>query len=170
VLEDTRALPSMMDGRPYQAAHLAATLRRQLWREHMGLLPSQSLDASNDANAQPPGDCPNDVLPGPEFDFVADPLSDAVWNMWTSRAHKNTEIFRRLFRADPDDSGTFRYPALLCLFLFFFFFFPFLIFDFAMKLLLYMRKRSCLLLCSPRRRANVSRFIFTRLFFFLLLR
>jgi len=93
-----------MNGEPYQAGHHAATLRRLLWREHMGLLPAQPLDASEDPNAKPPYECPNNVVEGKEFEFVADPLSDEVWDMWTSRATKNTEIFRELFRADPDDN------------------------------------------------------------------
>lgn len=103
VMTDTRALNSTMDGAPYRAGHHAATLRRILWREHLGLLPAQSLDASKDPNAQPPGDSPNDNLEGPEFDFVADPLSDALWDLWRRRASTNTDVFRDLFHADPDD-------------------------------------------------------------------
>lgn len=103
VMTDTRALDSTMDGVPYRAGHHAATLRRILWREHLGLLPAQSLDASKDPNAQPPGDSPNDNLEGPEFDFVADPLSDALWDLWCRRASTNTDVFRDLFHADPDD-------------------------------------------------------------------
>ncbi|KAI9805118.1 MAG: hypothetical protein M1825_000952 [Sarcosagium campestre] len=103
VMEDTNILESTMDGKPYEAGHHAATLRRLLWREHLGLLPAQDLDATNDPNAQPPGDSANDVRGGEEYEFVADPLGDEVWDMWTGRASKNTEIFRQLFRADPDD-------------------------------------------------------------------
>ena len=94
-----------MDGQPYKAGHHAATLRRLLWREHLGLLPAQKLDASGDPNAQPPDVCPNDVIEGPEYEFVADPLSDKVWDMWTGNATKNTDLFRHLFRADPDDNS-----------------------------------------------------------------
>ncbi|KAI9793238.1 MAG: hypothetical protein M1816_000659 [Peltula sp. TS41687] len=93
-----------MDGQPYQAGYHAATLRRHLWREHMGLLPAQKADASDDPNAQPPGDSPNEVHQGREYEFVADPLSDEVWEMWNSRASKNTDIYRRLFRSEPDDN------------------------------------------------------------------
>ena len=105
-MEDYAVLDSTMDGQPFKAGHHAATLRRMLWREHMGLLPAQDIDASKDPNAQPP-DVPNDVCEGKEYDFVADPLSDEVWEMWTGRASKNTEMFRLLFRADPDDHSTF---------------------------------------------------------------
>ena len=99
-------MESIMDGKPFDARHHAATLRRYLWREHLGLLPAQALDASDDPNAQPPGDSPNNVYEGEEYDFVADPLSDAVWDMWTGNATRNTQIFRHLFHADPDDNGT----------------------------------------------------------------
>lgn len=98
-------MDSTMDGQPYKAGHHAATLRRLLWREHLGLLPAQRLDANDDPNAQPPDVCPNDVMEGPEYEFVADPMSDQVWEMWTGNATRNTDLFRHLFRADPDDNS-----------------------------------------------------------------
>lgn len=104
-MEDYRTLDSTMDGQAYKAGHHAATLRRLLWREHLGLLPAQKLDASDDPNAQPPDVCGNDVVEGAEYDFVADPLDDQVWAMWTENATRNTELFRHLFRADPDDNS-----------------------------------------------------------------
>ncbi|KAH6631507.1 hypothetical protein F5144DRAFT_648256 [Chaetomium tenue] len=105
VMEDTRRFQTTMDGKPFEAGWHAATLRRYLWREHLGLLPPQDLDAGGDPNAQPPGDdSPNDVWDRDEsWKFVEDPLSDEVWDMWTGRATKNTEVFRQLFHADPDD-------------------------------------------------------------------
>jgi phospholipase D1/2 len=93
-----------MDGKPFQAGRMAATLRRQLWREHLGLLPAQQYDASQSPNAQPPNVCMNQVLEGPENDFVTDPMSEPLWEMWTGRATTNTEVYRMLFRADPDDN------------------------------------------------------------------
>ncbi|KAL9637769.1 MAG: hypothetical protein Q9164_001985 [Protoblastenia rupestris] len=104
VMQDTNLFDSTMDGQPYKAGHHAATLRRLLWREHLGLLPAQELDASKDPNAQPP-DVPNDIMDDTnEYEFVADPLGDQVWDMWTGNATKNTNLFRHLFRADPDDN------------------------------------------------------------------
>lgn len=96
-------LDSTMDGQPYKAGHHAATLRRMLWREHLGLLPAQDVDASKDPNAQPPDVCPNNVYEGEEYEFVADPMCDKVWDLWTEQATTNTDTFRRLFRADPDN-------------------------------------------------------------------
>lgn len=105
VMEDTSSIDSVMDGQPYQASHLAANLRRMLWREHLGLLNAQPLDASKDPNAQPPDVCMNDCDENSEYyQFVSDPLNDDLWNMWTERATTNTEVFRRLFRADPDNN------------------------------------------------------------------
>lgn len=104
VMTDTKTINSKMAGEPYEAGHHAATLRRYLWREHLGLLEPQELDATKDSNAQPP-DVPNDVHDGETYEFVADPLSDELWEMWTQRASKNTEVFRDLFHADPDDCG-----------------------------------------------------------------
>ena len=105
VMEDYDMLESTMDGAPFKAGRHAATLRRLLWREHLGLLPAQPLDASKDPNAQPPDVCMNDPMEGPEYEFVADPMSDKVWDLWTGNATKNTEVFRHLFRADPDDNS-----------------------------------------------------------------
>ena len=103
-MEDQDFIQSAMDGKPYQAARLAATLRRQLWREHLGLLPAQNYDATGQPNARPPNVCLNSILEGVENEFVADPLSDALWNTWTQQASVNTEMYRVLFRADPDDN------------------------------------------------------------------
>lgn len=103
-MEDQDLIDSMMDGKPYKAGRLAATLRRQLWREHLGLLPAQDYDASQSPNAQPPNVCMNQILEGPENNFVMDPMSDPLWEMWTGRATTNTEMYRQLFRADPDDN------------------------------------------------------------------
>ncbi|OQE08597.1 hypothetical protein PENVUL_c009G02897 [Penicillium vulpinum] len=104
VMEDQDLIDSQMNGQPYRASRLAATLRRQLWREHLGLLQAQNYDASDDPNARPPDECLNEIDEGPENEFVMDPLSDAVWNTWTSQASGNTEAYRMLFRADPDDN------------------------------------------------------------------
>ncbi|KAF2450253.1 phospholipase D/nuclease [Karstenula rhodostoma CBS 690.94] len=105
VMRDTDTVDITMDGQPFKAGRHAHTLRSILWREHLGLIPPQSLDASDDPNAQPPADhSPNDTLPGPEADFVLDPLSDDLWAMWTDRASTNTSVFRDLFHADPDNS------------------------------------------------------------------
>lgn len=110
VIEDTHTITSTMDGTEFPAARFAATLRRQLWREHLGLLPPETLDASKDPNALPPGSGGEDSAPnyydeGTEEDLlVRDPLDDKLWKMWTGNATRNTDIYRELFHCDPDDN------------------------------------------------------------------
>jgi phospholipase D1/2 len=104
VMTDTEILESTMDGKPYQAGYHAATLRRHLWREHLGLIEAQEVDGTKDPNAQPPTVCMNDGYSGEEWEFVADPLGDTLWEKWTSQATMNTEVYRHLFRADPDNN------------------------------------------------------------------
>jgi len=105
VMEDTLPLQSKMAGQSYTAGHHAASLRRMLWREHLGLLPAQKLDAEDDINAQPPSDGDSQWHQGDEYDaLVADPLSDELWQLWTERATVNTNVFRDLFHADPDNT------------------------------------------------------------------
>ncbi|KAL2206587.1 putative phospholipase PldA [Sarocladium strictum] len=105
VMEDTRMVQSTMNGQPFEAGYHATTLRRMLWREHLGMLPPQSLNAEDDVNALPPDVAPeNNVLDQDEsWNFVEDPLSDKLWETWTSQATKNTDTFRHLFHSDPDD-------------------------------------------------------------------
>ena len=105
VMEDALTLPSKMAGKDFMAGHHAASLRRILWREHMGLIPAQPLDAEDDPNAQPPDDGENQYYASDEWDaFVEDPLSDDLWKTWTEQATTNTTVFRHLFHADPDDN------------------------------------------------------------------
>ena len=103
-MEDQDFIDSEMDGKPYRAGRHAATLRRQLWREHLGILPAQNYDATGHPNARPPDVCLNEILEDEHNAFVTDPLSDAVWDTWTGQASVNTETYRMLFRADPDDN------------------------------------------------------------------
>ncbi|CAH0001314.1 unnamed protein product [Clonostachys byssicola] len=105
VMEDTRKVTSTMGGEPFEAGYHATTLRRYLWREHLGLLPPQSLNAEGDINAQPPTVNPeNNIYDKDEsWKFVEDPLSDELWEMWTTQADTNTKLFRHIFHADPDD-------------------------------------------------------------------
>ncbi|KAL1874951.1 hypothetical protein VTK73DRAFT_10320 [Phialemonium thermophilum] len=105
VMEDTRRVPSKMDGQPFEAGWHAASLRRYVWREHLGLLPPQDMDASRDRNAEPPGeDSPNDARDNDDsWKLVEDPMSDELWDMWTKQASTNTAVFHDLFHADPDN-------------------------------------------------------------------
>jgi len=77
-------------------------LRKHLWMEHLGLLRPQLVNADGDEpNARPPGDGANDSEVHP---LVEDPMSNELWETWTGQATRNTEIYRELFRTDPDDN------------------------------------------------------------------
>lgn len=102
VIEDPTPLESSMDGQPYQASRFAASLRRELFRKHLGLLKPQDYTQPN-ANCEPVG-LPNELdLTSPESQVVADPLSDTFQSLWNSRARTNTEVFRKVFNIVPDD-------------------------------------------------------------------
>ncbi|KAF3936846.1 hypothetical protein ABW19_dt0204957 [Dactylella cylindrospora] len=103
VIEDDDKIDIKMDGKDYQAAYFAAHLRRQLWREHLGLLPPQDLDAKDDPNAKPPGEGNYEFYEDEASRLVDDPLDDRLWDTWTKQAHDNTVIFRELFHCVPDD-------------------------------------------------------------------
>ena len=104
IIQDSTPLPSTMDGHPYQASRFAATLRRQLFRKHLGLLPAQDMQRP-DANFEPIGLAPNIYDYGtPEDNIVSDPLADGFLNLWNSRARTNTDAFARVFHPVPHDS------------------------------------------------------------------
>ena len=92
-----------MDGRPYQAARFAGTLRRQLFRKHMGLLRPQDMEHP-DQNFEPIG-VPNLYDYGsPEDQAVTDPLSDRFLDHWNTLARTNSDAFGRIFHPVPHDS------------------------------------------------------------------
>lgn len=92
-----------MDGQPWRASRFAATLRRQLSRKHLGLLPVQDFEKP-DRNFEPLA-IPNAYdLGSAEDHLVADPVADNFLNFWNGRARQNTEAFRKVFHPVPDDS------------------------------------------------------------------
>ncbi|KAK0714867.1 hypothetical protein B0H67DRAFT_225243 [Lasiosphaeris hirsuta] len=104
VIEDPTPVRSYMGGKPYTASAFATSLRRQLYRRHLGLLPDQPVDRPN-ANWTPVTRDPNaydwrsaaDVL-------VRDPMEPKFRELWTSTAHANTEIFSKVFHPVPNDA------------------------------------------------------------------
>ncbi|KAI8370759.1 hypothetical protein EDC96DRAFT_502234 [Choanephora cucurbitarum] len=106
MVEDRDMISSMMNGQPYQASRFAATLRRQLWKEHLGMAHEEDeLDIVN--NAMLP-------LPVPQIDFtdseqdklVMDPLGEETLALWNGTANTNTLAFREVFHCVPDDTIT----------------------------------------------------------------
>ena len=103
VIQDPTVLDSRMDGQPWQASKFAATLRRQLFRKHIGLLPTQDIERPNQ-NFEPIG-VPNIYDFGSAEDqVVEDPLSDRFLNFWNGRAKQNTDAFGRVFHPVPHDA------------------------------------------------------------------
>jgi phospholipase D1/2 len=94
LIEDRTPVPSKMNGQQWTASRFAASLRRHLFRKHLGLLPLQDYEHVND---QFDFDCP-------ESQIVADPLADTFLSLWNTRAHTNTEVYRELFHSVPDDT------------------------------------------------------------------
>jgi phospholipase D1/2 len=103
VMEDQTLLDSYMNGQRYQATRFAATLRRQIFRKHLGLLPPQDYTRP-DANFLPVGQSPNAYDYGSEADqAVIDPLSPEFQRLWNSTARNNTDAFERVFHCVPTD-------------------------------------------------------------------
>ncbi|MCJ1249012.1 hypothetical protein MMC30_006233 [Trapelia coarctata] len=103
VIEDSATLDSRMNGQPFRASKFAATLRRQLFRKHLGLIPPQNMEQA-EQNSLPVG-VPNMYDFGSaEDEVVMDPLSDRLWNFWNGRARQNTDAFGRIFHPVPHDS------------------------------------------------------------------
>lgn len=103
VIEGPRNLDSYMNGEQYAASEFAASLRRQIFRKHLGLLPDQRWDRP-DQNWLPVTDAPNDYDWGSSADrLVEDPLSPDFLNLWEDTASINTEVFSRAFHPVPDD-------------------------------------------------------------------
>lgn len=83
------------------AGRFAATMRRQIFKQHLGLIPPQ--------------DCPGPITPAmravgvpneyafhtPEDVAVQDPLSDDFLSRWTTTARTNAEVYQNLFHCVP---------------------------------------------------------------------
>ncbi|KAI8945422.1 phospholipase [Xylaria longipes] len=105
VIEDQDLVDSTMDGRPYQASRFATSLRRQLWRKHLGWLPDQRWDQPT-RNWTPVNRDPQDYDWGSRADrAVEDPLSEDFWRSWTETARTNTDVFSKVFHNVPNDKA-----------------------------------------------------------------
>jgi phospholipase D1/2 len=104
IIEDPTPVSSYMGGRPYTASAFATSLRRQLYRKHLGLLAHQAPDAVNRNWTPVSHDHANDYDWGSSADMaVQDPLSRNFLDLWRGTARRNTEIFSRAFHPVPDD-------------------------------------------------------------------
>ncbi|KAI0804784.1 phospholipase D [Irpex lacteus] len=104
VVEDDDLLESTMDGQKYMAARFAATLRRQLYKEHLGLIEPQLCEGPNeraDSFMRPAPHANDDTTNTREDRAVEDPLSDYTQSLWNDTARKNREVFTEIFRPVP---------------------------------------------------------------------
>ncbi|KAK2745422.1 hypothetical protein FQN57_003765 [Myotisia sp. PD_48] len=103
IIQDPAPLETTMNGQQYVVSRFAATLRRQLCRKHLGLIRPQDYQHP-DANFEPVG-VPNQYdWNSAEDRLVADPISDSFLSLWNMCAKQNTEVFRKVFHAVPDDT------------------------------------------------------------------
>lgn len=103
VIEDSTPVETTMNGAPFTASKFAASLRRHIFRKHLGLIPDQRWDRP-DQNFQPVDKSPNAYDWNSHHDrLVADPLSPSFLHLWSSTASTNTEIFSRAFHPVPND-------------------------------------------------------------------
>lgn len=105
VIEDQEhPVASTMAGRPYVVGAFPSSLRRQLFRKHIGLLPDQRWDQPT------PNFLPVTMVPTNMYDWespadqlVADPLSANFTRLWQSTAAANTAAFDDVFHCVPSD-------------------------------------------------------------------
>ncbi|KDQ10873.1 hypothetical protein BOTBODRAFT_35827 [Botryobasidium botryosum FD-172 SS1] len=107
VVEDTDMITTEMNGRPYQAGRFAATLRRKLFRKHLGLIEPQLCERGKEKVTpfMRPAPIPNDDETYLREDkLVADPLSQDLLDLWQKTANQNTNVYNELFMIVPCDN------------------------------------------------------------------
>ncbi|KAI9506350.1 hypothetical protein BX070DRAFT_219775 [Coemansia spiralis] len=110
IIEDSQPVVTTMNGRPYQAAKFAHSLRVQLCQEHCGLLGDfdQMRYVYEMYGGKPPINTQRSEAENQDAErarkLVEDPLSEGFQEMWWSVATKNEELFRDVFRCVPDDT------------------------------------------------------------------
>jgi len=93
-----------MGGKHYPVARFAATLRRALFKEHLGLIPPQDCQDRKEqvTSFMRCAPIPNeDQIGDPYDDLVADPLADSALQLWNDTARKNREVFTDIFKIVP---------------------------------------------------------------------
>ena len=103
VVEDQDFIDSRMNGEPWLASRFAASLRRKLYREHLGLIPPQLCEHNEPVTSfmRPAPFGYEDEMHLHEDHLVADPLSEHTMALWNGTAKKNREVFTEIFRPVP---------------------------------------------------------------------
>ncbi|TFL05257.1 phospholipase D/nuclease [Pterulicium gracile] len=103
VVEDDDMIETTMAGQRVKVSRFAATLRRKLYREHLGLIAPQNCGRREPVTSfMRAAPFPNQSELHEEADqLVADPICDTMWRLWNETAKKNTQVFTDLFRPVP---------------------------------------------------------------------
>ncbi|CAI4210752.1 unnamed protein product [Parascedosporium putredinis] len=103
VIEDNHPVDSYMNGKPFQATAFAASLRRFIFRKHLGLIPEEKWDSPN-VNWSSVEKGPNWYDWNSQADhLVRDPLHPEFRHLWNTTARVNTEVFSKVFHNVPND-------------------------------------------------------------------
>ncbi len=104
VIQDPTPVESFMNKQPFTASAFATSLRRQLFRKHLGLLPWQDWTRP-DANFTPINKDPNNYdWESPADLLVRDVMSEEFARLWDQTAQINTEVFAKAFHCVPADN------------------------------------------------------------------
>lgn len=104
LIDGHQPFETRMAGQPFTASRFAASLRRTIFRKHIGLLKPQNY-AVQDTSYEPITSGPNVYdWDSAEDRIVADPLDDSFLNRWNETAHTNTEVFGKVFHPVPHDN------------------------------------------------------------------
>jgi len=113
IIEDKNYIDSKMAGKDWKAGKFSATLRRHLFKEHLGLLDeTKHVNKVNNhdnytTTSYPPPFTVDDQEISEADHIVEDPASDEFfYNTWDRTATINTEAFRTVFHCVPDDTVT----------------------------------------------------------------
>lgn len=91
VVRDMATEDGLMNGKPYQSGRFTGSLRRYLFREHLGLFDKNESNVSDRKGKKNRID-------------VRDPISDKFFNdVWLKIAKNNTKIYDTMFGAIPSD-------------------------------------------------------------------
>ncbi|CAG8811927.1 7523_t:CDS:10 [Gigaspora margarita] len=107
IIRDKDKIDSKLAGKHIKASRFAVSLRRYLFKEHLGLLPVSDDHLSEVTyHSYPPPlhiKIESHHLQTNEEKKLEDPVSDEFYALWKGRAEKNTEIFNDVFHCLPSD-------------------------------------------------------------------
>ncbi|CAG8462070.1 11758_t:CDS:10 [Acaulospora morrowiae] len=111
IIEDKNYVESRMAGMRWKAGKFALTLRRAIFKEHLGLMNEADHETAN-GDCLPPPSTGNGAFVNPQKltyadRIVEDPVSNKFYyDHWLRTANTNTDVFRNVFHCIPDDSVT----------------------------------------------------------------